>query len=427
MAETVIDIHNLSKLYRLGQVGSGTLRNDLHRWWQLARGKEDPFLRLGQENIRDQKGSEFVWALKDVSFEVKQGEVLGIIGKNGAGKSTLLKILSRVTSPTTGYFKAKGRIASLLEVGTGFHPELSGRDNIFLNGAILGMTKNEIKRKFDAIVDFAGVERYIDTPVKRYSSGMYVRLAFAVAAYLESEILIVDEVLAVGDADFQAKCLGKMRDVSTNDGKTVLLVSHNMASIKSLCQRGILLHNGLIEKEGFVLDIVDHYLNSGEKPTMLEAIPDDIHMYAYSILYFRSIIVKSIHTDNLNAIPFESPIAIEFEIEVNQLLQNFFFDIKLVSREGVELSISQSNWSSIKHVSLEKGKYRFNAEIENQLQPGFYYITLGAHLSNGATIAYLENIISFEVLYISYESDFDYNQNWKHGYFRPTTKWRQLT
>ncbi|MBP9097870.1 MAG: Wzt carbohydrate-binding domain-containing protein, partial [Ferruginibacter sp.] len=302
-----------------------------------------------------------------------------------------------------------------------------GRDNIFLNGAILGMTKNEIKRKFDAIVDFAGVERYIDTPVKRYSSGMYVRLAFAVAAYLESEILIVDEVLAVGDADFQAKCLGKMRDVSTNDGKTVLLVSHNMASIKSLCQRGILLHNGLIEKEGFVLDIVDHYLNSGEKPTMLEAIPDDIHMYASGILYFRSIIVKSIHTDNLNAIPFESPIAIEFEIEVNQLLQNFFFDIKLVSREGVELSISQSNWSSIKHVSLEKGKYRFNAEIENQLQPGFYYITLGAHLSNGATIAYLENIISFEVLYISYESDFDYNQNWKHGYFRPTTKWRQLT
>ena len=427
MAETVIEIHNLSKLYRLGQVGSGTLRNDLHRWWQLARGKEDPFLRLGQENIRDQKGSEFVWALKDVSFEVKQGEVLGIIGKNGAGKSTLLKILSRVTSPTTGYFKAKGRIASLLEVGTGFHPELSGRDNIFLNGAILGMTKNEIKRKFDAIVDFAGVERYIDTPVKRYSSGMYVRLAFAVAAYLESEILIVDEVLAVGDADFQAKCLGKMRDVSTNDGKTVLLVSHNMASIKSLCQRGILLHNGLIEKEGFVLDIVDHYLNSGEKPTMLEAIPDDIHMYASGILYFRSIIVKSIHTDNLNAIPFESPIAIEFEIEVNQLLQNFFFDIKLVSREGVELSISQSNWSSIKHVSLEKGKYRFNAEIENQLQPGFYYITLGAHLSNGATIAYLENIISFEVLYISYESDFDYNQNWKHGYFRPTTKWRQLT
>ncbi|HQW84556.1 MAG TPA: Wzt carbohydrate-binding domain-containing protein, partial [Ferruginibacter sp.] len=227
--------------------------------------------------------------------------------------------------------------------------------------------------------------------------------------------------------DFQAKCLGKMRDVSTNDGKTVLLVSHNMASIKSLCQRGILLHNGLIEKEGFVLDIVDHYLNSGEKPTMLEAIPDDIHMYASGILYFRSIIVKSIHTDNLNAIPFESPIAIEFEIEVNQLLQNFFFDIKLVSREGVELSISQSNWSSIKHVSLEKGKYRFNAEIENQLQPGFYYITLGAHLSNGATIAYLENIISFEVLYISYESDFDYNQNWKHGYFRPTTKWRQLT
>ncbi|MBK8928333.1 MAG: ABC transporter ATP-binding protein [Chitinophagaceae bacterium] len=259
MAETVIEIHKLSKLYRLGQVGSGTLRNDLHRWWQMARGKEDPFLKLGQENIRDQKGSEFVWALKDISFEVCKGEVLGIIGKNGAGKSTLLKILSRVTSPTTGYFKAKGRIASLLEVGTGFHPELSGRDNIFLNGAILGMTKNEIKRKFDAIVDFAGVERYIDTPVKRYSSGMYVRLAFAVAAYLESEILIVDEVLAVGDMEFQKKCIGKMSEVSESEGRTVLFVSHNMGTLISLCKHGIIMQNGTVVYNGSMQDAISNY------------------------------------------------------------------------------------------------------------------------------------------------------------------------
>ncbi len=424
----VIQAEKISKLYRLGEIGTGTISRDLERWFAKVRGKEDPFLKVGESNDRSTKGtSDLVYSLRDINFEIMAGEAVGIIGRNGAGKSTLLKVLSRVTSPTTGKIKIKGRVTSLLEVGTGFHPELTGKENVYLNGAILGMRKKEIDQKFDQIVDFSGVERYIDTPVKRYSSGMYVRLAFAVAAHLESEILIVDEVLAVGDADFQAKCLGKMRDVSTKDGRTVLFVSHNMASVKSLCKRGILMQNGLIEKEGSVPDVVDHYLNSGEKPTMLESIPDAMHMYASGTLYFRSIVVKSIHTDNLNAIPFDSPIAIEFDLEVNQLIQDFFFDIKLVSREGVELSISQSNWNALKYGSLEKGKYRFNAEIENQLQPGFYYITIGAHLSNGATIAYLENIISFEVLNISYESEFDYNQNWKHGYFRPTTKWRQLS
>src|ERR1035437_338096 len=215
MSNTVIKVENLGKQYRLGQVGTGTISHDLNRWWSKVRGKEDPYLKIGETNDRATKGeSDLVWALKDINFEVKQGEVLGIIGKNGAGKSTLLKILSRVTGPTVGDIKVKGRIASLLEVGTGFHPDLSGRENIFLNGAILGMTKQEIKSKFDEIVDFSGVERYIDTPVKRYSSGMYVRLAFAVAAHLEPEILIVDEVLAVGDAEFQKKCLGKMKDVA---------------------------------------------------------------------------------------------------------------------------------------------------------------------------------------------------------------------
>ncbi|MBZ0097586.1 MAG: ABC transporter ATP-binding protein, partial [Taibaiella sp.] len=217
MTEIAISVENVSKMYRLGEVGTGTISHDLNRWFHRIRGKEDPYLKLGEENKRDTKGGDYIWALRDVSFEVEAGQVLGIIGKNGAGKSTLLKLLSRVTAPTTGIIKARGRIASLLEVGTGFHPELTGRENVFLNGAILGMTKSEIKSKFDEIVDFSGVARYIDTPVKRYSSGMYVRLAFAVAAFLEPEILIVDEVLAVGDAEFQKKCLGRMKDVSRND------------------------------------------------------------------------------------------------------------------------------------------------------------------------------------------------------------------
>lgn len=255
-----IRIENISKLYRLGEVGTGTISHDLNRWWHRIRGKEDPYLQLGQANVRDAAGSEYVWALKDISFNVQQGEVLGIIGKNGAGKSTLLKLLSRVTAPTTGTIKVKGRIASLLEVGTGFHPELTGRENIYLNGAILGMTKKEIQRKFDEIVEFAGVERYIDTPVKRYSSGMYVRLAFGVAAHLESEILIVDEVLAVGDAEFQNKCLGKMSEVTTA-GRTVLFVSHNMDSIRKLCAHTVILDKGAFKYMGRTNEIIPKYLS----------------------------------------------------------------------------------------------------------------------------------------------------------------------
>lgn len=246
MSDIVIKVENLSKAYQIGQIGTGTISRDLERFWTTKiMGKDDPFLKIGQVNDRSIKGeSDIVWSLKDINFEINQGDAVGIIGKNGAGKSTLLKLLSRVTSPTTGEIKVKGRIASLLEVGTGFHPELTGRENIFLNGAILGMRKNEIVRKLDEIIDFSGVERYIDTPVKRYSSGMYVRLAFAVAANLESEILIVDEVLAVGDAEFQKKCLGKMGDISKGQGRTVLFVSHNMAAVKSLCSKGIVLDKG---------------------------------------------------------------------------------------------------------------------------------------------------------------------------------------
>lgn len=290
MSTTVIKVENLSKLYRLGEIGTGSLAHDVNRWWHLVRGKEDPYLKIGQVNDRTTKaeggkrkaetstespsslnsnpststsgpGADYVYALKDVSFEVKQGEVLGIIGRNGAGKSTLLKILSRVTKQTTGRIRVKGRIASLLEVGTGFHPELTGRENIFLNGAILGMRKAEIKAKFDEIVDFSGVERYIDTPVKRYSSGMYVRLAFAVAAHLEPEILIVDEVLAVGDAEFQKKCLGKMKDVAGH-GRTILFVSHNMAAIRSLCSSAIWIDCGTIRDSGETPAVLENYLRS---------------------------------------------------------------------------------------------------------------------------------------------------------------------
>lgn len=265
MSKIVLEIENVSKQYRLGEVGTGTLSHDLNRWWASVRGKEDPYLKIGETNDRTQKGeSDYVWALRDIDFKVEQGEAVGIIGRNGAGKSTLLKLLSKVTKPTTGTIKYKGRIASLLEVGTGFHPEMTGRENIYLNGAILGMTRKEISRKFDEIVAFAGVERYIDTPVKRYSSGMYVRLAFAVAAHLESEILIVDEVLAVGDAEFQKKCLGKMNEVTKGEGRTILFVSHNMASVKTLCQRGIMMENGRIHFDGDVDNAVLNYLGSNK-------------------------------------------------------------------------------------------------------------------------------------------------------------------
>lgn len=264
--DIILKVENLSKQYRLGTVGTGTLSHDLNRWWHAIRGKEDPYLKIGDTNDRSSKGtSDYVWALKDINFEVKAGEVLGIIGKNGAGKSTLLKILSKVTAPTTGAIKSRGRMASLLEVGTGFNPELTGRENIYLNGAILGMTKKEITSKLDEIIEFSGCERYIDTPTKRYSSGMTVRLAFAVAAFLEPEILVVDEVLAVGDAEFQKKAIGKMQDISREGGRTVLFVSHNMAAVKSLCSRGIVLENGGVVFAGDADSAVNYYLSNSSQ------------------------------------------------------------------------------------------------------------------------------------------------------------------
>lgn len=278
---TAIEFNNISKQYRLGLVSTKTLSHDFNRWWTTTiLRKEDPYLKIGETNDRTQKGdSEYVWALRDIDFKIEQGDVVGIIGKNGAGKSTLLKLLSKVTAPTTGTICARGRIGSLLEVGTGFHPEMTGRENIFMNGAILGMNKYEIKCKLDEIIDFSGCERYIDTPVKRYSSGMMVRLGFAVAAHLDPEILVVDEVLAVGDAEFQKKAIGKMHDVSKGEGRTVLFVSHNMGSVRALCKSGVLLQNGMVSYQGEINDVVDYYLSTNNflRTATHVDIDDDMH------------------------------------------------------------------------------------------------------------------------------------------------------
>jgi len=319
---TVIQVENLSKSYQLGVIGTGTLTNDLKLWWAKARGKPNPLLRIGESDHGNRSG-ETIWALKDVSFEVEQGEILGIIGRNGAGKSTLLKILSRITAPTSGKVHIKGRIASLLEVGTGFHPELTGRENIYLNGAILGMKKTEIARKFDEIVAFSGVETYIDTPVKRYSSGMYVRLAFAVAAHLDPEILMIDEVLAVGDAQFQKKCLGKMDDVAHKDGRTIIFVSHNMGMINSLCNRGIFLDAGVAVLDGLVLEAINRYYNNGmNSPFAL----DYSHFASQPGDDYATLLAGCIEDDNGNAVG-----------EVN-ISASFFVKMKYELRKDVPIS-----------------------------------------------------------------------------------------
>jgi lipopolysaccharide transport system ATP-binding protein len=267
----VVKAEDISKVFRLGDVGSATLTEDIRAFFYRLRGKENPNIRLASTNDREAASaiSNYVWALKDINFQVNQGEIVGLVGRNGAGKSTLLKVLSRTTSPSSGEIKIKGKVASLLEVGTGFHPDLTGRENIFLNGAILGMRKEEIRKKFDAIVEFAGVQRYIDTPVKRYSSGMYVRLAFAVAAHLDPDILIIDEVLAVGDAEFQAKCLGKMKDVS-DQGRTVIFVSHNMGAVSDLCSRAILLKQGGIIMDGNTDDVIRNYVQQNMRVNLTD-------------------------------------------------------------------------------------------------------------------------------------------------------------
>ncbi|MHB8206959.1 ABC transporter ATP-binding protein [Mucilaginibacter sp.] len=373
---SVIKVENLSKAYQLGEVGTGTISRDLERFWAKVQGKEDPFLKIGEVNDRTTKGkSDIVWSLKDINFKIEQGDAVGIIGRNGAGKSTLLKILSRVTSPTKGSVKVKGRIASLLEVGTGFHPELSGRENIYLNGAILGMRKAEIKRKFDEIVDFSGVERYIDTPVKRYSSGMYVRLAFAVAAHLESEIMIVDEVLAVGDAEFQRKCLGKMGDVSKGEGRTVLFVSHNMSAIQKLCNNVILLQNGCINSIGPTHYIIDRYLNNSlvQMSVFSIQIPAD---YESVQCYALKLQIEDIEGHLIQEIPVGKPWQVRVLFKVNKRAEHFIIALGITNSSEVNL---RTTWS--RKTDLDEGHYEAVFKEDNLLlSPGCY--TLGIGLSN---------------------------------------------
>lgn len=357
MKNIAIKIENLSKAYQIGHIGTGTISRDLERWYAKLRGKEDPMLRIGETNNQYIKGtSDIVWSLKDINFDIQQGDAVGIIGRNGAGKSTLLKILSKVTAPTTGKIYGKGRIASLLEVGTGFHPELSGRENIFLNGAILGMRKKEIQRKLEEIVNFAGIERYIDTPVKRYSSGMYVRLAFAVAAHLESEILIVDEVLAVGDAEFQKKCLGKMGEVSKGEGRTVLFVSHNMGSIKQLCRNSILLESGAIKKIGSTQEITTEYLSNHDL--------SNIYYFNKELKY-----VKAFQNNE--------KICIEAEYEFHELLDSPHLGIVLKNSEGAIIFATSPTMENQSFKTTKKRGGKIIIEVsEPKLLDGKYFLSI---------------------------------------------------
>lgn len=357
MSTTAIQFDHVGKLYKLGLVGTGTLSHDLNRWWKTTvLRQEDPYLKIGETNDRSKKGSsDYVWALKDITFDVKQGDVVGIIGKNGAGKSTLLKLLSRVTSPTTGTIRAQGRIASLLEVGTGFHPELTGRENIYMNGSIMGMTRQEIDRKLDEIVDFAGVERYIDTPVKRYSSGMTVRLGFAVAAFLEPEILVVDEVLAVGDAEFQKKAIGKMQDVSKGEGRTVLFVSHNMAAVRRLCKHGVLLEHGHCALYGTINDVVNVYLSDDIVQSSFEGIDGNER-----IMFLQKASVKSLSQDGI--FYNDTAIIIEFDVVLKQNVGSFVCGFNLFSSFQHPLARADYNDKN-QLTTLTPGKYHFVYEI----------------------------------------------------------------
>ena len=358
-----IKVENLSKAYQIGQIGTGTISRDVERWFTTRiLGKEDPFLKVGETNDRTKKSeSNIVWSLKDINLEIEQGDAVGIIGKNGAGKSTLLKLLSRVTAPTTGSIKIKGRVASLLEVGTGFHPELTGRENIYLNGSILGMRKREIDRKFDQIVDFSGVERYIDTPVKRYSSGMYVRLAFAVAAHLDSEILIVDEVLAVGDAEFQKKCLGKMDDMRSRGNRTLLFVSHNMAAVASLCPRAVWLHKGQVHETGNSELLVRNYMNTGSwqvssrRWTCPGDAPGDDRVRLLSARLLQE-------QEEANLIDINKDLYVEVEFEVLQQCRNLITGASFYNPAGVCL-FNSCDW---RPNSLSAGIYKKSVKVPAQ-------------------------------------------------------------
>lgn len=400
MKDIILKAENISKQYRLGTVGTGTLSHDLNRWWHAIRGKEDPYLKVGETNDRSSKGnSDYVWALQDINFEVNRGEVLGIIGKNGAGKSTLLKILSKVTAPTTGVIKSRGRIASLLEVGTGFNPELTGRENIYLNGAILGMTKKEITSKLDEIIAFSGCERYIDTPTKRYSSGMTVRLAFAVAAFLEPEILVVDEVLAVGDAEFQKKAIGKMQDISKSEGRTVLFVSHNMAAVRSLCTRGILMEKGKTKFDGDIDKTIDLYLESASGENSLTSYENEI---PNKLTYVSKIELLSdrnnlgVYTSNKAFLMGEN-IQLKMHIKNSQQLNNILSSVLIKSITGTRVCAIRTKEMLNYRLSANGNFYLIIDNINENLMPGLYSLTFS--LGNDSdTFEIVEDCMNFEIV-----------------------------
>jgi ABC-type polysaccharide/polyol phosphate transport system ATPase subunit len=390
--EQVIKVENLCKAYQLGAFGTGTISRDLERFWAKWRGKEDPFVRIGEINDRAQKGAgEVVWSLKDLFFEVEMGDTIGIIGRNGAGKSTLLKILSRITAPTVGSVKISGRISSLLEVGTGFHPELSGRENIYLNGAILGMRRSEIKAKFDAIVDFSGVERYIDTPVKRYSSGMFVRLAFAVAAHLESEILIVDEVLAVGDAEFQKKCLGKMSDLSTGEGRTVLFVSHHLGSVQKFCKKGLYLEKGMIREYGPVDRVIDKYVNSGVRAEATYKILPPVNPEEH-LAFLTGLQIEDIKGCPLSEIKVGEPWQVRIWLTAVTGINHFIIALGISDSRDIYI---RTSWSEPEDIG--KGKYEvIFREDQLLLATGTYNLTIGLS-SYEKNIQYAEHIANINI------------------------------
>lgn len=398
-----IEFENVGKQYRLGLVGTGSLQHDINRWWQTSiLGKEDPYLKIGEVNDRSTKGhSDYVWALKDISFKVEQGDVVGIIGKNGAGKSTLLKLLSHITAPSTGHIRYKGRIASLLEVGTGFHPEMTGRENIYMNGSIMGMSKHEIDRKLDEIVDFAGVERYLDTPTKRYSSGMTVRLGFAVAAFLEPEILVVDEVLTVGDAEFQKKAIGKMGEVSSQGGRTVLFVSHNMSAVRNLCKNGIVLKNGLMDYAGIAEDCVNHYL---------EGNVDELRGYCpKNLLNHEKTLLKELEYTEVRMLNDPSMVSNEetltFELTFkrnNHKIQETQFGILA---KGLDDGLVWANYSQTIQLPKEGDVFKVRIKVPNHNTPkGRYSVNFNmSRYDSSASIRDFDIVyraISFEVTYV---------------------------
>ena len=397
----ILKVEKLSKQYRLGVVGTGALTHDLNRFWHRIRGKEDPYLKIGEVNDRASKAnSKYVWALQDINFELQQGEVLGIIGKNGAGKSTLLKILSRVTSPTTGSIKTKGRIASLLEVGTGFHPELTGRENIFLNGAILGMKKAEINAKLDEIISFSGCEKYVDTPVKRYSSGMRVRLAFAVAAHLEPDILVIDEVLAVGDVEFQKKAIGKMQDISKGEGRTVLFVSHNMASIQQLCERVIILSNGIVAYDTKNVDEGINYYLQNERMNISEKLGDRADRKGDGSLRVIEVLVKNNKGDILDTLLTGASVNFVFNCTKKQVaLKNISIAFSVSKRNGTLLSTIVSDVAGAQ-LSASKNETLFTATCAIAKLPfteGDYICNVFVKSEQGIA-DWVENAFSFSVI-----------------------------